>query len=344
MVCEPREGALSQQPSSDSTRDDMLWDLRTQLEGGHRHVIHLWGVMNTYMPRVRDINHLPEMTVTDFVDTCNKSVPVYIIKDNQWCLLSIVLHNYIYRRWFRPYRSEIERQRFICKFIAPQDLPNEALPSQSTINSIVSMNGAICAEVEARHHAYEQLALGNEETGWIMGLSRLKDHKFHVLQPLFRALLIIISSKNYNNEDSKTIGKLPVFLVRTGIEDGLSAPITFEPIMDKIHGSLGATKSTIKVTLETAIGFVLDLEAREAAVFALQPDPAAAWNPNRFTTDCWRHLQGDQPLIGPSSRFVNTENYPQWLGDGERADSWIMAGYEQRAFRRDAMRVAGNLG
>jgi hypothetical protein len=80
----------------------MLWDLRAELEGGHRHSIHLWGGMNTYMPSVRDINYLPEMTITDFLDTCNKSVPVYILRDYRWRLLSIVLPNYIYGLWFRP--------------------------------------------------------------------------------------------------------------------------------------------------------------------------------------------------------------------------------------------------
>jgi hypothetical protein len=74
---------------------------------------------------------------------------------------------------------------------------------------------------------------------------------------------------HYHNEDSKTVGKLPAFLVRTGIEDGLSASITFKPVVDKIDGYVGATRSIVKVTVETAIDFVLDLEAREAAVFGL---------------------------------------------------------------------------
>jgi hypothetical protein len=43
-------------------------------------------------------------------------------------------------------------------------------------------------------------------------------------------------------------------------------------------------------------------------------------------------------MIGPSSRFVNTEKYPQWLGDGERPDSFIMVELEERAFER-AFRV-----
>lgn len=339
MVSEPC-GGVQPQPHRRSigelTRDEILWDFRTALEAGHRHDIHLRGVMLTYMPSVRDVNRLPEMTVSDFLDTCNKSVPIYIRRGPQWRLLSTVLHNYIYRRWFRPYRNEIERERFICKFITPKDLVDEASPSQSTIDSIASMNRAICAEVEARRRIYdEQLASGDEE---------VMDCKFHVLQPLFRALLIIISSKIYNNEDSETVGRLPVFLVCTGVEDGLSAPITFEPIADKIDGYVAETRSAVKTTLETAIDFVMDLEAREAAVFGLQPNPIAAWNPNKVIEACWRKLGGSEPLIGPSSLFVDTEKYPQWSGEGERYDSWIMAEHERRAFRFEAKRIAGELG
>lgn len=80
------------------------------------------------------------------------------------------------------------------------------------------MNNAICNEVEARRHSYENL-LGSGEEGleWRLGLSAVKAHKFHILQPLFRALLLIVSRENYNNERSKDIGRIPVLLVRTGI-------------------------------------------------------------------------------------------------------------------------------
>ncbi|KAK3983836.1 hypothetical protein QBC44DRAFT_38363 [Cladorrhinum sp. PSN332] len=49
-----------------------------------------------------------------------------------------VLHNYIYRCWFRPWRSEIEYDRFICKLIAPKDLSYEEPPSESAIDTIIS--------------------------------------------------------------------------------------------------------------------------------------------------------------------------------------------------------------
>ncbi|KAK1770046.1 hypothetical protein QBC33DRAFT_310358 [Phialemonium atrogriseum] len=42
----------------------------------------------------------------------------------------------------------------------------------------------------------------------------------------------------------------------------------------------------------------MDLEAREAAVFGLQPDPVASWEPYLATANCWESLQGGEPLTG----------------------------------------------
>lgn len=109
------------------------------------------------------------------------------------------------------------------------------------------------------------------------------------------------------------------------MEDGLSAPISFERIADKIDGCAGDARSAVKTTLETAVDFVMDLEAREAAVFGLQPDPVASWEPHLATANCWESLQGGEPLTGPSSQYVDTEKFTQWTGEGEVYDSWIMA-------------------
>lgn len=209
----------------------------------------------------------------------------------------------------------------------------------------MSLNSAICAQVKARCRAYEeelalsdeeQLTLGDEEQLTLgdeivtRRLSQLQDHRLRILQPLFQALLIIDCSENYRNEDSKTVGRLPVFLVRTGIEDGLSAPITFESIADKIDGHTGEARSATKTTLETAVDFVISLEAREAAAFGLHPDPIAAWEPSSgYVPRAWKEIVGDELLIGPSSRFVDTEKYPEWAGDGEEQESRLMAHHEQ---------------
>ncbi|POR34223.1 Uncharacterized protein TPAR_05552 [Tolypocladium paradoxum] len=275
--------------------------------------------------------------MSDFLDTCNKSVPVYIPVCDYWPLLVQVLHNYIYRRWFRPYRSEIEHHRFICKFITPEDLPDAGSPSQATVDSLVSLNRAICAEVEARRRIYEETFTSGDEMA-VYKLQPVKDYRFHILQPLFKALLIVVCFESYRNEDSKAVGRLPVFLVRTGVEDGLSAPISFKAIASKIDGYAGEARSAVRTTLETAIDFVMDLEAREAAIFGLQPDPALMPENVRF----WKEALGDEPIIGPSSSFVDPEKYP-WAGNGESYESWVMAQQELRSFRREARRIAGTL-
>ncbi|KAH8893872.1 hypothetical protein GQ53DRAFT_745307 [Thozetella sp. PMI_491] len=331
------------------TRDEFLWDLRSDAEGDHRYATYRYAVQLTYMPSVLHIDHLPEMSATDFVDTCNKSVPIYLTPSRNARLLRMVLHNYIYRRWFRPYRSEIERLRYLCKTISPIDLDVEVVPSQQTISTLLALNQAICSEVEARHHTYDkQLESSSDEVPLSAGnafMDRVEDHKLHILQPLFRALVIITCSESYHNEDSKNIGKLPVLLVRTGIEDGLSAPITFESIQDQSGDYAGnKTKDIVNTTLEVAIDFVMGIEAREAAVFGLQPTPAAVWKAERRTLAIWRRYRGDEPLTGPSSQFVNEDKYPVWQGLGENQDSWVMAEIERRELRFEARRAAGEFG
>ncbi|POR37234.1 Uncharacterized protein TPAR_02561 [Tolypocladium paradoxum] len=248
------------------------------------------------------------MKISDFLDGA---------RGPRFLLLGQVLHNYVHRRWFRPYRSEIEHHRFIYKFITPEHLPYEGeSPSQSTVDSLVSLNGVISAEVEARRRAYdEQLSLADKVAAWELN------------RPLFRALLIVVYCQNYRGENSKTVGRLPVFLVRTGVEDGLGAPVTFEPIANKIDGYAGETTRSVRTTLETAIDFVIDLEAREAAVFRLQPDPIAAWKHtcNDYGMKYWKWVRGDEPLVGPSSKFVDTEKYPVWGGmvRTKNLSSWL---------------------
>ncbi|KAF7561540.1 hypothetical protein G7046_g2600 [Stylonectria norvegica] len=282
-----------------------------------------------YHPSIKYMDYLPVMDSREFDDTCNKSVPFYILGAPHWYMVGQVLHNYIYRRWFQPYRTDIEFDRFICKFISPKDIPNEPSLPHSKVENLVDLNKAICASVE-RHRAIieEQVATG-ESTFDSPIIFKTVDLKQFVLQPLFRALLVVADCSEYGGEDSQTVGRMPVLLVRTGIEEGLSAPITFESLAVKTDGQAWGTISTVKTTLEAAIDFVISLEAREAAVFGLQPDPATAWH--RDTVYCSaeeREILGDKILDGPSSRFVDTEKYTEWSGAGEQQDSFVLADWE----------------
>jgi len=329
------------------TQSKLLWEMRTGFEEDHRAMIHRFGVFHRYIQSTHDIDCLPDLTSRDLVDICNKSVPVYMRYQNgerRWSLLCMVLHNYVYRRWFRPYRSDIESHRFLCKFITARHLPDDGLnapPSPSVVKTLMAMNNAVCAKAEALHLSYaERLTAGDKATAdTLRYIGRIKDLKFYKIQSLFRALLIIVDPQYYKPDSSTTVGRLPVLLVRTGIEEGLSAPITFESIADKIGGYLhnGEPQMTVMTTLETAIDFAIGLENREREAFGRQ---ANADEVPAYYKEEWQRQWPDVPLPGPSSQWVDTTQDSEWSGNGERCDSYVMEGWEQIEIRREEARRA----
>jgi hypothetical protein len=341
----PRRGRKQEQ---DLTRDEKLWILRTGTEQAHRHSTWLYGVHLVYIPSALD-NNLPEMSAQDFRDTCNKSVPVYITgADSRVCLLPILLHNYIYRRWFRPYRSEIDYLQFLCKFIVPQHLLHDSRTTTcaTKIDAVVSMNNAICEQVQALPGIFEERNASPAGDPRLTSENRttfLEERKYYRLQPLFRALLIIADSRTYDNEDSETVGKMPVCLVRTGVEDGLSTPITLESLDNAIDIYPDKPGHAIQVTLETAIDFVMDLEARERAAFGLQRGSLGASEVHPLIKRGWESFFGDEPVPASSSEYVSDERAKEWgwCGSGEEYDSKMAVEYEKRTFRTHELRRAG---
>lgn len=80
-------------------------------------------------------------------------------------------------------------------------------------------------------------------------------------------------------------------------------PSPSNPSRGKQIPNIGDTPGTVKITLETAVEFVIYFQDREAAAFNLQPYPVASWKPRG----------GDERfLAGPSSRFVDPDRFPHW--------------------------------
>lgn len=333
-------------PPTGYTREEALWKYRTDMEGAHRVQVRVRAIINSYRAPLGTPGPIPDMEVSDVLDCCNKSVAVYVPLltgeyPNERALHPLV-HNYLYHRWFRPYQSEIELQRFICKTITPTNLPHEPSPSEATINNFASLNGATCAHVKERHGIYDELVSAGQR---IHELRFYGDHRLYMLQPLFQALLIIVCVRSYTfREDSTNIGQFPVLLVRTGVEQGLSAPITFQGLA----GAGGNSDSAyyIKTALETAVDFVMALEAREAAVFGLQPDPKAAFESWKESLICGMGLYeedlGDEPVIGPSSKFVDVNKYSTWGGHG-RCQDRAAKKYEESLLRWQRDEMKGDL-
>lgn len=116
-----------------------------------------------------------------------------------------------------------------------------------------------------------------------------------------------------------------VTLVRTGIEDGLSAPIPFHAIQQ--YAETVDSPDVVTTTLRAAIDFVISLEDRERAASASAPVPSADYLRQ------WKAEFGDQePVRYPSSKLVSDEKAPEWgwFGESEDYDSRCMSHIERR--------------
>jgi len=194
------------------------------------------------------------------------------------------------------------------------------------MGSILSFNKRLLEQVEACRRIYDAAEPGTiDPTG--TGLYLLKDHQDYQIRPLFRALLIIIDSKNYHLEDSRTVGDIRVSLVRTGIEDRLSAPITFDTIQQQAETEATDNLDIITTTLRAAIDFAIALEDRERAASTSAPVPSAGY------LRSWKYEFGDQePVPYPSSRLVSDEKAAElgWCGESKDYDSHAMNMVEKR--------------
>lgn len=226
----------------------------------------------------------------------------------------------------------------MAKTFLAQLLPSDLQPGPLA-DFATSVNDVICTKARATHDAIrrldpnkidynpEELLDLNLPADWLgcEGL-RLPKILFHspkkfILQPLFKAIIISIRLETFNKDTE--LSQLPVLLVLTGIEEGLSAPISFDPIAHKISSLVHSPggKIAAQVTLETAVEFVMSLESREVAAFGYQPSPAVSSqelddfrSSGIYIMDEARMIGwGDEPLVGPSS---------QWVADPEEATNW----------------------
>lgn len=137
-------------------------------------------------------------------------------------------------------------------------------------------------------------------------------------------------------------------LVRTGTEEGLSSPISSDPIAPRITGfTCGSRRElAVETTLETTVDFVMDLEKREVAAFGPRPDPVASTEgfedgyfrgPAEFYEAICLGWPEDERLVGPSSRWIDVEKCPKWTGWSE-GEVRYSEGRVERARKRLCLR------
>lgn len=236
----------------------------------------------------------------------------------------------------------------MAKTFLAQLLPSDLQPGP-LVDFAILVNDAICKRAQAAQDAVRRLDPNNLEgpldpnlpvRWWDCEGLHLPKIFFHsqkkfILQPLFQAIIISIRLETFNKDTE--LSQLPVLLIRTGIEESLSAPISFDPIEHKIemlvHSPSG--KTAAQVTLETAVEFVISLENREIAAFGYQPSLAVSAqeldDTNIGDLDIMHEAQrfgwGDEALVGPSSQWVaDPEESITWKTDWEWVDSHFFFG------------------
>ncbi|KAF4459906.1 hypothetical protein FALBO_13330 [Fusarium albosuccineum] len=140
------------------------------------------------------------------------------------------------------------------------------------------------------------------------------------------------------------IATVSVLIVLTDETEGLSAPISFGSIADRVEVVAVGGKAGVRTDLGTAISFVMFLEEREDAFFGPQPDPVASTvhaETGRWVYEgeqSWAEALGwnNEPLDGPSSRRVDGEKYRGWTGGGAQIDAVVTQVWEQNGWRSHA--------
>ncbi|RSL49574.1 hypothetical protein CEP54_012372 [Fusarium duplospermum] len=225
-------------------------------------------------------------------------------------LLLMVLHNYLYRKWFRPYRSDIERGQFMAKVVLAIDQP-DTKDEGSAVDLAMRMHSTTTTRLDS-----------------------IRAPQFYTTRPLFRAMAIVIPGQSYYTCGLVSrIATMPVLIVLTGEHEGLSAPISFDSIADRAEAVTVGGKEAIRTNLETAVDFIMFLEKREEGAFGPQPDPTASTGAsaldNRTGEWLYENVQimaeqlgwDGEPLVGPSSQWVDTDKYPDWTGQGAQTDA-----------------------
>ncbi|KAH7174969.1 uncharacterized protein B0J16DRAFT_404867 [Fusarium flagelliforme] len=310
------------------SRDEIAIKVRDQMENGHRR--REWSKMIIFDDKicllqdcpVREPNHacMDHMWQPMSLRQTNKSTSIYIVPNDRGldCYFRLALHNWLYEKWYRPCRNDIEYHQYIA---SPLTLPHVS-PSESThglVHHVQSTHRVLC-DAALRHQERRRAGKAGLYPG-----SVFNDHRFFVLQPMFQALTMVVLANDYTAQ-GKDIGTVPVILCLTGVQEGLSQPITFDSIPQKeILSDLA-----IRATFETAIDFILFLEQRETRAFGPRPDPAEYAATFYRSEETYRvcvkvermyKLGWDKnETIGPSSEWVDVERYHDEMKERKEKD------------------------
>ncbi len=328
-----RDGNPPMGDVSPPSREDILHNLRAVQEANHFERLYTddaWYASQTIFPVV-NLDSLSGLHIRNANRACNRTAPVFLVPDS-WmhpatsCIFLEELLCYTHQRWFRPYESDIDRGQFLTKVCT---VPNSPAPpteacSHEMADYIKTWSTNLCARVavaQSNNLDVEEQAAGE---------------RLYHMRPLFKAVAVAIRYSSFSIMVTD-ISTIPVLIVRTGVEDDLSAPVELEQVPESDRRAVVADSqgrlSAVEVTLEVAFTFLMALEKREEADGPVTRDVIQSTRvmhpmvdiPASDLEQCgWdEELMG--PLMGPSSTWVDATKRPTWSG----------AGYESLQYYRE---------
>jgi hypothetical protein len=178
-----RDSLLQKVPS---TRQQILAEFRGELEIIHRQLCYYFSTKRPFDPcqlppgacsRLLHDN-VEDLGYRHAEDCCNKNVPIYIVssRGQSTILLSYALHNWLYHRWYQPYRNHIEYFQFIAKLFLACPSPVD-MPLQSLVKLITELHGRICKQVTSYQDEVVTLPVKPE----YLGGPNYRDQQFLIL-------------------------------------------------------------------------------------------------------------------------------------------------------------------
>lgn len=294
----------------------------------------------------------PKACQSQIMRLFNKSVPLYVLtssrlgelehsKSKVHVCLQKALFCYLYSKWFRPYTTDIDSCQFIAKIFVPMDLEcRDTKPTTALIDDIAEIHKEILGYIETvkenslkteeretaeRKSQIPQTDVARHELEDLRLAARSGFKLHHMYVPaLFKSLGIILCTEAWGRTGPFEIGNTSVCMFLTGIGDsGLSTPITFDSIEDKIQIFLQrGLRMAVQTTLDTAVDFVMDLEHREASAAARLPSDSVrrGFYPRPPVPEAYQHFFEDVHGWGPSSKWIDANAYQKWTGPGAVVD------------------------
>ena len=285
------DSIVTKEPISDDLKELVRADLRNAWYFRRHAVFRMylrlpWATWDSYEILLQDtVGHVAPKQLHHF---CNKPTAFYYLQSAQSIdcygertLKPGTIFTVICGEWFRPGKTEpsIEFGHF---FATPIRITSTG---PSTVREIVDAHLSLCEQ--ASDLLENQANNKNNEADQDVINTRIPSEllKHYSILPLYRAIVVMLD--NYGSFPEENFPPDPdgyfnprkyaqiqdVLIARTGVEEGLSAPISFDSLrssrlpLQRYDDITMPNVGVVRVTLAVAIEFIAGLEAREELAF-----------------------------------------------------------------------------